>query len=354
MARLPRFEFRGITHLVTVSGYQGGHVLYEPHIFRRFPENPRGHALAAEYFEGLLWESCEQYDASVHAYVLEPNTAQIVIQTHGAPLSWIIHDLLARFSMYLAAQHRTPKGKRSFPRRYRAQIVQPAKLPYAVRYVQQRATVTQMCRRPFNHPFSSNLIYCGRKPKPASFVTSAMQKALAPLGYLGPNAYYEFMAASDSPSIAHMLSRPIIGEPGFVKFVRARCRESRRMPCERVPSPDEILRRISDTLLHTDFRVASSSTHLGALARALVAWYAMRTGAARIGAVGRWFGVTGSDLRYLIRRHRRKHPQYFSVATSDLFPDLDTTPPIRPTLPVPLKNPESASRAPNATHPSAS
>jgi hypothetical protein len=53
-----------------------------------------------------------------------------------------------------------------------------------------------------------------------------------------------------------------------------------------------------------------------------VAWYAMRTGVARIGTVARWFGITSSDIRYLIRQHQRKHPQYFSKTLIDLFPDL--------------------------------
>ena len=126
MARPLRYEFRGAIQLVTVSGYSGGRVFYDPHIFRQFPDNPHGHAADVEIFQNLLWESCEQYDASVHAYVFEPNSASLIIQTLGAPLGWIVHDLLARFSMYLLEEKRIPGGSKPFPRRYKAQIVQPA------------------------------------------------------------------------------------------------------------------------------------------------------------------------------------------------------------------------------------
>lgn len=321
MTRPTRCEFQGAIYLVTLSGYPGGHVFYDPGIFKQHPENPRGHAPGAEHFERLLWDVCEQYDARVHAYVMEPNVALVVIQTHGAPLGWIAHDLLARFSMSLIERGRIPAGQRPFPRRYRAQPVQPAKLPYVVRFVQRREIPADPRRRAINHPFSSNLIYCGRRPKPDRFEVSAMQEALTPLGYLGPKAYFEFMSRGDSPAIAHMLSRRVIGERIFLEFLRERCRQP-----PSVPSPDELLREVTGALLHADPRIACASTHRGALARALVAWYAMRTGAAQIGTVGGWFGVTGSDLRYLICRHRRQSPRYFSVPTAELFPRLSAPP----------------------------
>lgn len=312
-----RCEFRGAIYLLTLGGHHGGHVFYDPQIFTQFPENPRGHAPEAVFFEELLWDACEQYDAWVHAYVIEPNAAMIVLQTLGGPLGWVAHDLLARYSRYLVEQKLIPGGTKPFPRRYKAQIVQPMKLPYAVRYVQRRDAAAGQRRRMINHPFSSSLIYCGRRSRPEYFVVSAMREALAPLGYLGPNAYFEFMAAGDSPSLAHMLSQRVIGEQSFVDSVRARCRKPAR-----TPSADEILQEVTGAVLHAGPEVASTSTHLGALARALVAWYAMRTGTAQISAVARWFDVTSADLRYLIRTHRRKNPQYFSKSLSELFPAL--------------------------------
>jgi hypothetical protein len=321
VSRPKRFEFQGAIHLVTLSGYSGGHVFYDPRVVKQFRDNPRSHAPDAEHFESLLWSTCGQYGARVHAYITEPDSALIIIQTDGAPLGWIVHDLLARYSKYVVEQKRIMAGTKLFPRRYRAQIVQPTKLPYAVRYVQRSRIAADQRRRMVNYPFSSSLIYCGRRSRPECFVVSTMREALEHLGYLGPNAYFEFMARSDSPAIAHMLSRAIIGEENFLNFVRERCRES-----PRVPSPDEIVREVTGGLLHTEPSVACSSTHRGALARALVAWYAMQTGAARIGTVGKWFGVASSDLRYLIRRHRRTNPHYFSIAIPELFPDLAASP----------------------------
>jgi hypothetical protein len=312
-----RCEFQGAIHLITVRGYPGGQLFYDPGVVRRFTENPRAHAPDAQYFEDLLWETCEQYDGRVHAYVIAPNAALVVIQTIGAPLRWLVHDVLARYSRHLVARNRIPKGIKPFPRRYGSQIVQPAKLPYVVRYVHRNETGVDRRRRPINSPFSSHLIYYGRRPRPECFVVSATYNALAPLGYLGPRAYFEFMAASDSPSIADMLSRQIIGEIKFVDSVQERCRNLRR-----TPSPDDLLREVTATVLHNEPDIAYTSTHQGALARALVAWYAMRTGTAQISAVAQWFDVTSSDLRYLIRAHRLRSPHYFSKSLAELFPAL--------------------------------
>lgn len=317
MPRQKRCEFQGAINLVTLRGFSGGNVFYDPQILQRHPEKPRSHAADAGYFEDLLWNTCDQYYALVHAYVLEPNAALIIIQTLGAPLRWVMHDLLARYSVYLREQKRIPEGPKPFPGRYKAQIIQPAKLPYVVRYIQRREVAGDHRRRAINHPFSSSLIHCGRRSKPACFVVNATREALERLGHCGPNSYFEFMAAGDSPSIAHMLSGQIIGERHFAESVRKLGLKPPKVPCR-----DEILREVTGILLHTVPGIACSSTHRGALARALVAWYAMRTGAAQIGEVGRWFGVTSSDLRYLIRRHRPRHPEYFSKPVADLFPAL--------------------------------
>ncbi len=321
MARPRRCEFPGALHLVSAGGPPGGHVFYAPDLFRRFPQNPRAHAPHVEVFERLLWDLCEQYDAWVHAYVTEPNAALIVLQSGGAPLSWLMHDLLSRYARHLRQDIRSARPEKLFPRRYKAQLLQPAKLPYAVRYVQRRETPGAR-RRAGTHPFSSSLIHCGRRAPPARFVLSALRAALEALGHVGPGAYFEFMAGTDSPAIADLLARPVIGERTFRQTARSRCRTP--VPA---PSPEELLRAVMWTVLHAEPRVACAPTHRGALARALVAWYAMRTGTARIGTVGRWFGVTSSDLRALIDRHRRTQPQYFALTTGELFPDLPTSAP---------------------------
>jgi hypothetical protein len=315
MARQRRYEFPGALHLVTIRGPGPTPVFYDSSLFVRFPENPRAHAPYAIDFEDQLWAMCEQYDARVHAYIIEPNAALVIVQSGAAPLSWLMHDVLVRH-----ARHR---GTRLFPRRYRAQLVQPAKLPYVVRHVERRPTAGTR-RRPGNHPFSSSLIYCGRRPRPACFSVDTLHMALAALGHGGRTAYFEFMASPDSPSIAAQLAQSIIGDEAFRQAARAH-----HGPVPRTLPPEEILQTVSASILYTAPQIAYTSTHRGALARALVAWYAMRTGVARISAVAEWFGVTGSDLRTLIRRHRQREPHYFTLSSAELFPSLVPAPPAR-------------------------
>jgi hypothetical protein len=57
----------------------------------------------------------------------------------------------------------------------------------------------------------------------------------------------------------------------------------------------------------------TSNTHAAVLGRSLVAWYGLRTGAATLTEMGRWFSVTGATLAQAMRHHRNISPALFSL-----------------------------------------
>ncbi len=313
MSRAKRMEFPGAINLVQISGSAGGQVFFDRAALKGFPRNVRLRARHEQHFESLLWESCEQYRAVVHGYEVEPNDAMLVIETLGAPLSWIMHDLLGRYASYAIAEGRVLKGHQPFPYRYRVQIVEPRKLPYVVRQIHQRPLKAGLCIHRANYPFGSDAIYWGRRERPPCFVIEPTLEALARIGYVGLRGYIEFICQHGTPAIEELLLRKVIGEESFAIEVVELCKMS--WPTW---SKEELIGAVC-AALEFPLNVIYSSTHMGAIARAVVAWCAMRTGTAKLSQVARWFGLTGSDLRYLIRQHQNTKAQFFQRAIEQLL-----------------------------------
>jgi hypothetical protein len=61
--------------------------------------------------------------------------------------------------------------------------------------------------------------------------------------------------------------------------------------------------------------VLSGTSHTAVLGRALVAWYAVRLGAASLREVAGWFEVSGATLGKAIRHYRRLSPALFMQRT---------------------------------------
>jgi hypothetical protein len=62
-----------------------------------------------------------------------------------------------------------------------------------------------------------------------------------------------------------------------------------------------------------------AETSIGALKRALVARYAVRSGAATLAEVARWFSVSPAAVRDGIDRYRRLLPHLFNRSLEELF-----------------------------------
>jgi hypothetical protein len=86
-----------------------------------------------------------------------------------------------------------------------------------------------------------------------------------------------------------------------------------------VPTRDQLVAAVAHLMnvIPTDIY---SATHVGVLGRALVAWYGLRSGAATLTEMGRWFSVTVATLGQAIRHHRSVTPDLFNLA---ILPSLE-------------------------------
>src|SRR5258708_7427900 len=72
--------------------------------------------------------------------------------------------------------------------------------------------------------------------------------------------------------------------------------------------------------IHSALGDLYSAARVGVLGRALVAWYGLRSGAATLAEMGRWFSVAGATLGQAIRQHRSVTPDLFNRA---ILPGLE-------------------------------
>jgi len=131
-------------------------------------------------------------------------------------------------------------------------------------------------------------------------------------GYFGPRGYREFMDQDEGPYVGNLFARgsPRILASSEASFSLSRCANggAPRPAADR----EQIIAGVAQ-LLQLSARDIFSATHAGALGRALVAWYGLRSGAATLTDMGRWFsfrvltwgrrcGITEGVRRSYLRR----------------------------------------------------
>jgi putative transposase len=312
MPRHERLDFKDAIHYATVRGRDGSEIFFDAHTFRRFPHTPRQYAPHVVRFELLLAEACTECGAILHGYCLEPNSGILILQTAGAPLQAFMRRLCGRYSRYLRAAGFVG-GHGVFGARYDSKIVAPEYLPHAVRRAHRSPVLAGLCRRPLDYPFSSERAYTGEFAQ-IPITTAALRTALELKGHFGSRGYREFMGQDETPYVENLLSNGapldsrIIGDRVFVQ-------KARHMVAHPLPPPtrEQLIEGVASLLHKTPVDILSA-TPVGALGRALVAWYGVRAGVATLTQMGHWFSVTSATLGQGIRHHRSVTPALFDLA----------------------------------------
>ena len=311
VTRPTRLDFPGAIHLIVMHGRADAAIFFNPDLIQGRSANPYEHAPAVRQFEALLTQAHEEYDALIHAYAVLPNTAMIVLQTSNAPLEWIMHDMRGQYACQVGLSGGSRKGESIFQGRYSSKVIAPMYFPHAVRRVHQAPAVAGLCSR-IDYPFSSDAAY-RRRQFPQWLNKQTLYQSL------GRRDYGTFMDEKDTPHIQKLFTHgwprahSIVGNFDFVKLAESLAGAPRHHPSR------EQLIDVAAGILKVSGDVVRSKTHVGALARGLVASYALRTGAATRVEVGRWFGLTGSAVTHAIRYHRGTSPHYFNIALDSLF-----------------------------------
>jgi hypothetical protein len=311
MPRHQRLDFKGAIHQVRVRGRNGSQIFFDAHTIRRFPQAPRQYAPHVSRFELLLADACAECGTILHGYCLEPNSGILVLQAAGASLQSFMQRLCGRYSQYL--RDGGFAGDRGvFGARYGSKVVAPEYLPHVVRRAHISPILAGLCRRRLDYPFGSERAYLGEFAHVPT-TTATLRSELELKGYHGPRGYRQFMDQDETPYVANLLSN---GSPLDSRIVGDRVFVQRARRLAAAPPAPPIREQIIEGVAHL-MNVAPSdiysATHVGVLGRALVAWYGLRSGAATLSEMGRWFSVTGATLGQAMRHHRTVSPQLFSL-----------------------------------------
>jgi hypothetical protein len=122
------------------------------------------------------------------------------------------------------------------------------------------------------------------------------------------------MDQDETPYVANLLSygapldSRIVGDKLFVQ-------KARHMAAHPTapPTREQLIGGVARLLNKTPADIYTT-THVGVLGRALVAWYGLRSGASTLTDMGRWFSVTGATLGQGIRHHREARPDLFNLS----------------------------------------
>jgi hypothetical protein len=320
MPRHERLDFKDAIHYVCVRGREGSAIFFDVQTLKRFPQAPRQYAPHVVRFELLLAEACTECGVKLHGYCLEPNSGILVLQRTGAPLQALMRRLGGGYSRYLRAGGFVV-GHGVFGARYDSKIVAPEYLPHAVRRAHRSPIESGLCNRRIDYPFSSERAYLGEFAQ-IPITTVGLKTELEVKGHHGSRGYREFMDQDETSYVANLLS---LGSPldsriaGDKVFVQ----KARHMAAHPVapPTREQLIAGVAHLLSVTPADIYSA-THVGVLGRALVACYGLRTGAATLSEMGRWFSVTSATFGQGIRHHRSVTPDLFDQA---ILPGLEVS-----------------------------
>lgn len=311
MPRRERLDFKEAIHYVVVRGAVEGRIFFDPRDLTRFPQAPHQGAPHVLNFVRHLAETRDECGALLHAYCVEPNRGILVLTTAGAPLQAFMQRLSSRYARYMRSGG-FAGGREVFAARYDSKVIAPEYVPHAVRRTHRSPIDSGLCRQRVDYPFSSDRAYCGE----TAFLPIDMADVRAALelrGYLGPRGYRKFMDQAETPYLANLLSHGspldsrVVGDKVFVQKIRHRAAHP---PAS--PSREELIAGVA-RLLNCTVSDIFSPTRSGALARALVAWFGVRSGTATVAEIGRWFSVTGATLGQAIQLQRHARSDLFNL-----------------------------------------
>jgi hypothetical protein len=313
LSRPHRLDFHGAIHLVQVRGSEGCNIYFDAAVLERASgERWRSVPHLLRFFT-LLDGCCSECGAQLFGYCVEPNDASWVMRTLGAPLDACMQRLKGRYSRYLHSVEVLPIRVAAFASRYESKVVAPEYLPHAVRRVHARPLQAGLARRAIDYPFSSASAYVGERA-PVHLKTEVVWRALERKGFSGLRGYRDFMEKTETPYVAELFERGspldarVVGSSVFV--AQAKDAAGHRLaPLTR----EQLLAGVAQ-LLGTESDVFFKKGHQAVLARALVAWHALRSGSASVREVGRWFGVSAATLGWAIRHYRQASPALFEKA----------------------------------------
>jgi hypothetical protein len=316
MPRRVRLDFYGAIHYVALRGRTDSSIFFEADVLKLPAEEAMRAASDLRQFELLLARSCDECASIVHAFSWQPNSGVIVVQTYGVPLCAVMRRLCGGYSKHLHERGKLTRRQRAFQSRYDTKIVAPEYLSHAIRRAERAPVEAGLCRSPVEYPFSS----CRRLgyARPRWLAPGAAGSANKPFPTARDRSRRS-EAEGETPYVRALFERGskwdtrIVGDRVFVN-------KAKRDAAGAVPTPSraQIVEAVG-VLVQRTLTDPIAEGSVEALKKALVARYAILSGAATLTEVARWFAVTPAAVRDGINRYRELLPGLFKASMEELF-----------------------------------
>lgn len=296
MSRPPRIHVPGGTYYLVQSG-GAGHTIFS---------SPEDYA----FLEQLVPAALRRNRATAYAYCWTPDAIHLVVRAGETPIGRMMQGLTSRYARQM---HRRDGGSGHFFRtRYQASLVDADEyLLKLIQYVHRIPVSTGLARSPGEYAYSSHRAYVGNADTPWISVRAAMAAFSADED--SASTFEELIARCPEERDIELFrnggttASRIIGGPDFVASLPRHLRKYRSKI-----SLEQIISAVTQALGVDREHVMSSSRRRDlALARALIAWFAIERRVATLTEVARRLNRDPSTLSVAISR--------YSVSRRDLF-----------------------------------
>lgn len=314
MARSTRTHRPGDFHYLVLRANAGRRLFPQTEDFADFA------ALVARHIEGC--------HIRLLAFCWVAEEACFALQVSSAPLG--------KFVQRVAGQHAQRINRRAgvrghvFRQRYRAVAVTEPQLPLLVSHLHLMPVRLGLAADPAEYPWSSHRAYLGVQ-RLSWVTTEPVLQWLRGAARGGPDAYLGFMREQierrGALAAARGASSPADEER---EFLRSLAPVARRGSAD-LEALDRLIERVAACLnVGRDELQSRSRRRALSLGRAVIAWHATRSGAAKLSDVARHLGRHPSTLSIAIERYRLRRPQMFGERLDDLSNESLMAGPSRP------------------------
>lgn len=264
-------------------------------------------------YEHRLTSAIRRWRGRVHAHCWLPNSALLMVQIGHAPLDWLMHSVRGPYSLYLRQHTGTAHPHAG---RYRALLLDDEEffldLP---RYMFRRAVTARLCSDAADYEHCSLPAFLTGH-LPLFLAGSELPSVLVSRGFHTRAGIERYLLQTPSPGFpvllkrGSLLDRRIAGRAYFIR--QAHVEENR---ARQKPEPQLIIEWVADRMNIAAADIMQPHRSDAVTARALIAWLASCSGAARVSAVAQWFPRERSNVERSIHDHMRDYPDLFSEVT---------------------------------------
>ena len=262
-------------------------------------------------FERLLAAGLRRNGTSVHAYCWTPQAIHLLVQIDEVSVGRFMQGLTSRYARSI--HQRAGESGHFFQQRYQATLLDAEtyllKMLHYIHYIPQLTGLVPDAR---TYQHSSHKVYQGE----ADIPWLSTRKALHSFGEEDTkSAYRNLMSDVPSQQDAVLFERGgnndlrVIGSPEFLQSLP---RESRTYRSK--VSLDEIIHSVTCAIgVERDHVLSASRKRELALARALIAWFAMERRVCTLSEVARRLRRDPSTLSVAVSRYRSSRPDLFKL-----------------------------------------